>query len=321
MRRLALLLLTLAAVILPAPPSQAHELRPAVLSLSELSAGRFAVEWTPPIAADNAAVRVEPRYPAHCNVTGRQLGCGEQGLVGTLAFDGLEDASVRVVVQIAWRDGSSRTEVLSAARSSLELYGVASDAGGGARLSLSMAYGTLGVAHILGGIDHVLFVLGLLFVVGFRRQLIWTVTAFTLAHSLTLALSVLGLVTLRRGPVEAVIALSILLVAAEALRHEASLTRRFPWAVAFAFGLLHGFGFAGALQEIGLPAGQLPLSLGTFNLGVELGQLLVIGLAYVLSQLAVRLPRLRDLRPVAVYAMGSVAAYWTIERVAALWSA
>ena len=134
----------------------------------------------------------------------------------------------------------------------------------------------LGVEHILSGIDHLLFVVALLFLVGFNRQLVWTITAFTLAHSLTLASAALGWLTLRSPPVEATIALSIVLVAGEALHKRETLARRLPALVAFLFGLVHGLGFAGALSEIGLPQNHLATALLTFNLGVELGQLVAV---------------------------------------------
>lgn len=314
----ALRLVVMALLLTMAAPAGAHELRPAVLALKEVTAGRFALEWTPPIAASGAPVRLAPRYPPHCRVTGSSLDCGDRGLSGELGFDGIEDASVRVVVQIAFADGSARTEVLSASRPRLVLHAITADAGGGALAGLGLAYGALGVEHILTGIDHVLFVLALLLLVGFRRHLIATVTAFTVAHSITLALSVLGHATLPRGPVEATIALSILLVAAEVLRDGATLTRRLPWLIAFSFGLLHGFGFAGALSEIGLPAEQLPLALASFNVGVEVGQLLVIAAAWLVALAARRVPALGRGRTAAVYAMGALAAYWTIDRVAQL---
>src|SRR5690242_1477012 len=150
---------------------------------------------------------------------------------------------------------------------------------------IARAYLVLGVEHILSGVDHLLFVAGLLFLVGFRRRLVGTITAFTVAHSLTLASSAFGWLTLRSPPVEASIALSIVLVASEALRQRETLARRTPSLVAFLFGLVHGLGFAGALKSIGLPQRHLPLALFTFNVGVEVGQLFVVLLAYGLVRL------------------------------------
>ncbi|HVJ20737.1 MAG TPA: HupE/UreJ family protein, partial [Polyangiaceae bacterium] len=179
----------------------------------------------------------------------------------------------------------------------------------------------LGVEHILGGLDHLLFVLGLVLLVGFRRQLVVTVTAFTLAHSVTLATAVLGVARVPQAPVEAVIALSILLLAVECSKREDSLARRTPWAVALSFGLLHGFGFAGALSDVGLPSDHVTLALLCFNAGVEFGQFGVIAVAYALARLAApRLPGVVRLERAALYAMGALAAFWSIERTLAAFS-
>jgi len=160
----------------------------------------------------------------------------------------------------------------------VRLYGSADDRRGMGEIA--SAYTVLGVEHILSGYDHLMFVFALLFLVGFNQRLVWTITAFTAAHSVTLALAALGWLVLRSPPVEATIALSIVLVAGEALHTKATLARRWPALVAFLFGLVHGLGFAGALKDIGLPQYHLPVALLTFNVGVELGQLLVVGLAY-----------------------------------------
>jgi hydrogenase/urease accessory protein HupE len=187
-------------------------------------------------------------------------------------------------------------------------------------------YTELGIEHILTGFDHLLFVVALVFLVRGRGQLLATITAFTVAHSLSLAATVLGLVHVPSPPVEASIALSIVLVCAECLRGDhlehASLTRRAPWAVAFAFGLLHGLGFASALLELGVPEQHLPAALFCFNVGVELGQLAVVAVVIGLRRLATRLRINRDwMRSVLVYAMGSLAAYWSIDRIGAVFSA
>jgi hydrogenase/urease accessory protein HupE len=198
-------------------------------------------------------------------------------------------------------------------------------------------YFALGVEHILQGLDHQLFVLALLLLVGGTRRLVGTVTAFTVAHSFTLAAATLGWVRVAVPPVEATIALSIVFVAAEIVRKgrgEASLTERRPWVVAFVFGLLHGLGFAGALRQVGLPETAIPLSLAFFNVGVEAGQLLFVGAA--LSVLAVIRPAMARLagRPAAglwdladavarpaAYGIGLLAAWWVIERTLAFWAA
>jgi hydrogenase/urease accessory protein HupE len=183
---------------------------------------------------------------------------------------------------------------------------------------IASAYIVLGIEHILGGIDHLLFVLALLFLVGFNRRLLWTITAFTVAHSLTLALSALGWLTLRSPPVEATIALSIVLVAGEALHTQPTLSRRWPAVVAFLFGLVHGLGFAGALKEIGLPENHLVIALLSFNVGVEFGQLLVVGVAYLVVRTLARWPAVNRARAPALYAIGSIAAYWSIGRIVSI---
>jgi hypothetical protein len=191
------------------------------------------------------------------------------------------------------------------------------------RLGIATTYVALGIEHILGGIDHLLFVLALFLLVGATRELVTTITAFTLAHSATLAAAALGFVHVPSAPVEAVIALSIVFVAAEivhGLAGRPGLTARRPWVVAFIFGLLHGLGFAGALAEVGLPPHAIPLALLGFNVGVELGQLAfvagLLGLGAAAARLAV--PRPRWSAWVAPYAIGAVAAYWTLARLAQL---
>jgi hydrogenase/urease accessory protein HupE len=182
-----------------------------------------------------------------------------------------------------------------------------------------------GIQHILFGFDHLLFVLALVLIVPSRRMLFWTITAFTAAHSITLSLATLGVVRIPGPPVEASIALSILLLACEIVRSErgaASLTARWPWVVAFSFGLLHGFGFAGALTEIGLPQGDIPLALFSFNVGVELGQLAFIAVVLAFMEaarwLGVSISVGRQARLATTYAIGILAGVWLIERVTAL---
>jgi hypothetical protein len=320
--RAILLLAVLAAAWWLPSPARAHEIKPAVLSLREVEPDRFAFVWSPPIGQRDLSVPMTPTFPAHCTTAAEHVDCGGRGLAGVIQFVGLESSVYRVVVQIVWLDGTTRTEVVTEKRPSLEVHALGRDAGSGALAALALAYAKLGIEHIATGFDHLLFVLGLMLLVGYRGLLIWTITAFTLAHSLTLAAGVLGIVAVPSAPVEAVIALSILLVAVECLRPGRSLTRRAPWAVAFGFGLLHGFGFAGALAELGLPRGQVSLALASFNIGVELGQLAVIALALMIWKAASRIwERAAVLEKPLVYLMGSAAAYWTIERLVSLfWS-
>jgi hydrogenase/urease accessory protein HupE len=188
-------------------------------------------------------------------------------------------------------------------------------------LPIAVDYTSLGVEHILTGFDHLLFVVALTLLVRRGRRLLATITAFTLAHSVSLALTVLGLVHVPSPPVEASIALSIVLVCAECLRPGDSLTRRAPWAVAFAFGLLHGLGFASALLDLGVPERHLPTALLCFNVGVELGQLAIIAVVVGLRRLAgwLRLDR-AWMRSGVIYAMGGLAAFWSIDRIGALFA-
>jgi hydrogenase/urease accessory protein HupE len=205
---------------------------------------------------------------------------------------------------------------LTAGQPSVQLYGSADDRRGWAEIA--WAYGVLGVEHILGGFDHLLFVISLLFLVGFQRRLVLTITAFTIAHSLTLVLASMGWLVLRSPPVEATIALSIMLVAGEALHQRPTLSRRWPALVALIFGLVHGLGFAGALQAVGLPQNHLAVALLTFNVGVELGQLLVVLAAYLLTRALAHWPQIAAARTPALYVIGGAAAYWSWDRIAAI---
>jgi hypothetical protein len=239
------------------------------------------------------------------------------GLDGqTLAVDGLAATLTDVLVRIERQDGASSTHRLTPAAPSVVLTGAPDGT------AVAATYLRLGVEHILLGFDHLLFVLALLILVGPTRRLIGTVTAFTVAHSLTLAAATLGLVHVPSAPVEATIALSIAFVAAEivhARQGRVSLTEQRPWIVAFAFGLLHGLGFAGALAAVGLPPRAIPVALLFFNVGVEVGQLLFIGAVLAVGAVVRRLalPWPAWAWRLAPWGIGTLAAYWTIERVAA----
>lgn len=312
-RALALLVLVALGPCLPRL-SQAHALDTASLSLRELAPGSFLVRFQAGSPALQRQLAAPAVFPEPCQPSGARLECGPAGLAGTLEFPWLEGTLTRFIVDIEWRDGSRTLRLISASAPTLTVYG---GAGSGlhALAPIVIDYTRLGVEHILTGFDHLCFVLALALLVRRRVQLLATITAFTLAHSLTLAATALGAIELASAPVEVMIALSIVLVCAECLRPDDSLTRRAPWLVAFTFGLLHGMGFASALLEIGLPERHLPSALFSFNLGVELGQLAVIGVAAALS---VPLRRRRWQRAgsrVLVYAMGSLAAYWVVERV------
>jgi hypothetical protein len=295
----------------------AHEMSMAEMELRETRPGEFLWQWT---ASGNKPARdvLTPHWPGDCVAEANLLRCGEGGLRGELSIDGVGKLYSAALVKVYWRDGQSRVYTLTERQPSVHLYGSANDPRGMGEIAT--AYLVLGVEHILGGIDHLLFVASLLFLVGFQRKLVWTITAFTLAHSLTLASAALGLLTLRSAPVEATIALSIVLVAAEALdkNQRATLAQRLPAFVAFLFGLIHGLGFAGALSEIGLPQKHLATALVTFNLGVELGQLFAVAVVWGLWRLVRDRPLAQRARVPLLYGIGSVAAYWSWLRIAAM---
>ncbi len=295
--------------------AQAHELSMAEMEIREVAPGQFTWQWTAS-GGRPAASELSPVWPAGCVAEPYVLRCAEGGLKGRFSVDGVGKRYSAALVRIYWFDGQMRVHTLTSGQPSVQLFGSADDQRGFSEIA--RAYTTLGIEHILSGVDHLLFVIALLFLVGFKRQLVWTITAFTAAHSLTLGLSVMGWLALRSPPVEAAIALSIVLVTAEALHRRQTLARRWPALVAFVFGLIHGLGFAGSLKEIGLPEAHLPLALLTFNLGVEIGQLCTVLAAWALWRVLAKLPRLEQARTVALYAMGAVAAYWSWLRVAAL---
>ncbi len=314
--RFMLLLGSLLATGLAPTRAWAHELTMAEMEVRETIAGEFFWQWSATNDKRPMGDDLKPRWPKSCNPGPNRLSCGEAGLKGTLTIDGVGRRYSAAIVKVYWLDGQTRAFTLTKAQPSVQLHGSADDKRG--RAEIAWAYLALGVEHILTGVDHLLFVAGLLFLVGFHRQLLGTITAFTLAHSITLALSALGLLTLRPRPVEATIAMSIVLVAHEALRETPSLSRRLPALVSFLFGLVHGLGFAGALKDIGLPQSHLPLALLTFNAGVELGQLLAVLTSYGIVSLPISRRWLGKARKPALYAIGVVAAYWSWLRVAAI---
>jgi hydrogenase/urease accessory protein HupE len=305
----------------------AHPLAPALLSLEELSSGEFAVIWRVSLLRPRGS-DVRPVLPRHCRVLeparfvrgasdlteSWKVDCGPRGLVGsTLAVRGLERSRTDALLRVKLADGRSVRGLVRPGASEFVVPERESV------LDVVRAYLRLGVEHLLFGLDHVLFVIGLVLLVRGWRMLVATITSFTVGHSVTLSLATLGVVDVPTRFFEFAIAFSILLLGAELARREAvesSPMRRWPWAVGFGFGLLHGLGFAGALSEIGLPQGEIPLALFAFNVGVEFGQLgVVIPLVAVgwlardwlaaLPARAVRLP---------AYAIGSLAGYWCIER-------
>jgi hypothetical protein len=309
-------LIALGTLLVVPAAARAHEMSMAEMEIRETAPGDFFWQWSATNDKRPMNNDLIPRWPASCTAGVYSLRCGTAGLKGTLTIEGVGKQYSAAIVKIVWLGGESRVYTLTSAQPSVQLYGSADDRRG--RGEIARAYVILGVQHILSGVDHLLFVAGLLFLVGFRRRLVGTITAFTLAHSLTLASSAFGWITLRPAPVEATIAMSIVLVATESLRDRDTLARRLPALVSFLFGLVHGLGFAGALKSIGLPQSHLPLALLCFNVGVELGQLAMVLAAFLVVHAPVArawLPRAR--RP-ALYAIGVVAAYWSWARIAAI---
>ena len=314
----ALLAFALLLIALPAP---AHPIDAASLSLRELNAGVFLVNWQASSASLQRDVSRPAQFPDHCKLEGEYLDCGLRGLHGRIEFPWLEGTLTHLMVDIEWQAQPRLIRSVTASSPSLRVDSV-TGRGFAFVWPLAVEYVALGIEHILTGFDHLLFVVALTLLVRQRRALIVTITTFTLAHSLSLAATVLGAVAVPVPPVEATIALSIVLVCAECLRPVNSLTQRAPWLVAFAFGLLHGLGFASALLEIGLPERHVPLALLFFNAGVELGQLGVIAVVTGVGLAVVRLGPPRPwLRSSVVYAMGALAACWSLERIAAVFGA
>lgn len=313
--RASLVFLIVAILAVTASSARAHEMTMAEMEVRETSPGEFLWQWSASSDKRPMGNDLVPHWPESCSIGPSALRCGAEGLAGSLTMEGVGKRYSAAIVKVVWLDGSSRVYTLTAAQPSVQLYGAADDRRG--TTEIARAYVVLGIQHILSGVDHLLFVIGLLFLVGFRRRLIGTISAFTLAHSLTLACSVLGWIVLRPAAVEAVIAMSIVLVACEALRERETLARRMPALVSFLFGLVHGLGFAGALNSIGLPASHLPVALLTFNVGVEIGQLMTVLVAYLVVRLPVSRRVLGRARTPALYVIGIVAAYWSWSRIAA----
>jgi len=321
-----------------APAAQAHESRPGFLELRETSPEAYSFLWKKPTGGE-IEIQIAPVIPDGCRLAtpdrqlpsyGRSSSGGEQltpgamivrgtlicagGLAGkTIVIAGLEATISDVLVRLHHADGRLESHLLRPAAPAVTLGGVTT------ATDRALGYAQLGVQHILLGVDHLLFVLGLLLIVRERGMLVKTITAFTVAHSLTLAIATLGYASAPLPPLNAAIALSILFLGPEIVRvwrGQTSFTIRHPWVVAFAFGLLHGFGFASGLTAMGLPTAEIPLALLLFNVGVELGQLgfvlLVMLLVRAGRQLEIEWSRWAQALP--GYIVGSLGAYWTIQR-------
>jgi len=304
--------------------AQAHEVRPALLAL-DASGDGYAVTWKQPLN-NGQRLKLTPIYPDGCEsapplitldgetvVERYQLTCALD--TGVIRIEGLERTLTDVFIRIHAADGSTRSALVKPSDPVMDLTVPTPPA--------ANAYFGEGILHIVMGWDHLLFVLGLCLLVT-RRQVLGVATSFTLAHSLTLAISALGLFSLPSRPVEILIAASILLLAIEIIRKwrgQEGLTAQRPYLVSFGIGLLHGLGFAGALADLGLPKGQELLALVLFNVGVEAGQFAIIAAALLAGYAGYRLaPKLtRPTATLATYAIGTIAAYWVIERVAGYW--
>jgi hydrogenase/urease accessory protein HupE len=333
MRRLlfALLIMWLSSVSGLVQPASCHESQPGTLELRQVAKDRYEVIWRAPIyfgrphparleLPDHWKTVVEPtmRLLADSLVFRRVVTVSSQGVEGSIMrFPGLEKTTTDVFVRLNRLDGTTMTAVVRPSKPYAQLRGERT------WYTTAGEYISLGFQHILQGVDHLLFVLGLLLIVTGRRMLLKTITAFTVAHSITLAIATLGYARAPLPPLNAAIALSILFLGPEIVRSwrgETSLTIRSPWLVAFLFGLLHGFGFASGLSTTGMPKAELPLALLFFNVGVELGQLVfvftLLALVRSFKVLEVRWPRWAEALP--GYTVGSLGAYWTIQRTVVL---
>lgn len=315
---------------MPVGPAAAHEVRPGYIEINETARERFEIAWKQPVRdARNsvAGLGLRPVFPVNCQRLGAsqmtrrpgvlvenfQLAC-LGGLLGQpIGVDGLQKTITDVFVRLTTLDGRRHTLRLTPD------YPVQDLQGGGVGLH---AYFGLGVEHLLFGYDHILFVIGLVLLVGEWRRLVYVITAFTVAHSLTLGLAMLAGVSLPSAPVEAVIALSILFVAVELSvppERRSPLARDYPQVVAFGFGLLHGFGFAGVLGDIGLPQDTAAWALGLFNVGLEAGQLLLVAAMlaaqrFVWPRLSPAITSQKWLAEAPIVVIGGLSVYWLVDR-------
>ena len=325
----AILLLALAL------PAKADEFRPAYLQLTQTSADSYDVLWKSPALDENTPLKVRPVFPAGVTEQGARRSSFAantmrqrwrikvpSGLNGkSITFPGLTESRIDVLVRLQRLDGTVQLERILPSRPSFT-----AKASPGA-FEVAKTYTVIGIEHILLGFDHLLFVLALVMIVKSTRRLLVTITAFTVAHSITLSLATLGVLHVPGPPVEAIIALSIVFVAGEIIHQRQGregIASRKPWVVAFAFGLLHGLGFASALAQVGLPENSIPLALLFFNVGVEIGQVLfiiaVLAVYRLLTKLVAGRFELARLAPIQAYAIGGLASYWVFERVSGFWT-
>jgi hydrogenase/urease accessory protein HupE len=328
MKKVYIFLLTL--ILFGNSHAEAHEIRPAYLQIMQVSENSYDVFWKVPSMGD-AVPKIQPVFPLEFKMESLKapnqipgsviyyfLISSDQPLQGKeISIQGLNKTLIDVLVTVQYLDGEKATLLLQADKDSGILPGKTKIS------DVIQTYTALGIEHILLGIDHLLFVLALIMITKGKWRILKTITSFTIAHSITLSLAALGLVKFPGPPVEAVIALSIVFLAMEILKNlkgDATLTSKKPWIVAFTFGLLHGFGFAGALSDIGLPQTEIPLALAFFNIGVELGQIIfVIIVLCILYLLNLKKNWPAYFKKVPAYAIGSVAVFWMIQRVAGFW--
>jgi hydrogenase/urease accessory protein HupE len=314
--------------------ARADEFKPGYLQLTQLDHQTYDVLWKIPAIDESTTLKVKPQFPDGTEALTEVRSTFSRGVTvqrwrirvpegldgKAIFFSQLSETRIDVLARLVRLDGTVQLERILPVSPSF----VGKPSPG--RLEVVRTYTILGIEHILSGIDHLLFVFALVLLVQGTRRLLATITAFTVAHSLTLAGATLGWVQVPGPPVEASIALSIVFVAVEivhARQGRYSLTRHYPWVVAFAFGLLHGFGFAGALAQVGLPQSSIPVALLFFNVGVEIGQLLFVGAVLAVIAMSwrvgqrLRLPQPAWLWRVAPYAIGALASFWLVDRIAA----
>lgn len=322
LKRLAAAALAILAACAGPGAASAHQASLAVMAVTELQPGRYALRWENRPTASEADVFLDvgPVWPDGCVADGAVLDCGEAGLSGMVGFEGLGVAQSAAMLKIRSLGGATQVLMLSPSSPTARIAPSFDPESWSGRIDIAGSYVALGVEHILIGVDHLLFVLGLIWIARDRWSLVKTITAFSVAHSVTLAAVSFGWIGVPEAFVNAMIALSIVFVGVEIMRRERgldSLTLRKPWLVAFGFGLLHGFGFANALLGLGLPERAAPLALFAFNLGVEIGQLafvlLALALAWSWRRMTAPLPARSA--PPAGYAIGGVAAFWFLDRV------
>jgi hypothetical protein len=334
MRTVSLPLVVVALLLVATVQGHADEFKPGYLQLTQLDRETYDVLWKVPAIDESTTLKAKPQFPDGTEALTEVRSTFSRGVTvqrwrirvpdgldgKAILFSQLSETRIDVLARLVRLDGTVQLERILPVHPSF----VGRPSPG--RLEVVTTYTILGIEHILSGIDHLLFVLALVLLVQGSRRLLITITAFTAAHSLTLAGATLGWVQVPGPPVEASIALSIVFVASEIVHRRQgrySVTQHYPWVVALTFGLLHGFGFAGALAQVGLPQSSIAIALLFFNVGVEIGQVLFVGAVLAVIAAGWRVGhRLRLSQPawiwrIAPYAIGALASFWLVERIAA----